>query len=161
MKFEKHLKSTGIKAVIYKARNGNLFLRNGVFGNVLMRIPEGCAPIGNTITRDLDLWLNDLVINGRDCADAQLESARLMADGAPKDIQRIYRNVIRTGEFSGKYGDKICIINQDAYSLIEQYDDIRIFKPFDEYFGENTEPPIPALVILDKREETIGIILNG
>jgi hypothetical protein len=50
MKFEKHLKSTGINAVIYKARNGDLFLRNGVFGNVLMRIPEGCAPISNTIT---------------------------------------------------------------------------------------------------------------
>lgn len=161
MKFEKHLKSTGINAVIYKATNGNLFLRNGVFGNVLVRIPEGFAPISSAITRDLDLWLNDLVINGRSCVDAQLESARLRADGAPKDIQRIYRDVIRTGELSGKYGNRICIINQDAYSLIEEYDDVRIFKPFDEYLEGNTEPPIPALVILDKREETIGIILNG
>lgn len=161
MKFEKHLKSTGIRAVIYKARNGNLFLRNGVFGNVLVRIPEGFAPISNTITRDLDLWLNDLVINGRDCVDAQLAEARLRPDGAPKDIVRIYRDVIRTGELSGKYGDKVCIINQDAYSLIEEYDDIRIFIPFYEYFGENTEPPIPALVILNKHGETVGIILNG
>jgi hypothetical protein len=102
------------------------------------------------------------VITGRDYADAQLAEARLIPDGAPKDIQRIYRDVIRTGEFSGKYGDRICIISQDAYSLIEQHDDIRIYKPLGEdYLGENVEPPIPALVILDKREETIGIILNG
>ena len=123
MKFEKHLKSTGINAVIYKATNGNLFLRNGVFGNVLVRIPEGCAPISTTVTRGLDLWMNQLVINGSFAIGAQLAGAMLDADGTPKDIKRVYRDVLINGE----YGNRKCIISQDAYTLIERYDDIRIF----------------------------------
>lgn len=156
MKFEKHLKSTGVNAVIYKATNGNLFLRNGVFGNVLARIPEGIVPISSTITRDLDWWMNDLVIAGDKVVGAQLAGAMLEPSGAPKDIKRIYRDVLITGE----YGDRKCIINQDAYTLIERYDDIRIYQRVVKYLDEGVEHPIDALVILNKNEETIGIILG-
>ena len=156
MKFEKHLKSVGINGVIYKATNGNLFLRNGVFGNVLVRIPDGVSPISSTITRDLDWWMNDLVINGNQEISALLTDATIEADGAPKDIKRIYSDLLSNGTL----GTAMCRINQDAYSLIERYDDIRIFTPRKYELEGGVEPEISTLVILDKNEETIGIILG-
>lgn len=156
MKFEKHLKSSGMNAVIYKATNGDLFLRNGVFGNVLVRIPEGVAPVSSTIIRDLDMWMNDLVINGNRELGAVLASATIEAEGAPKDIKRIYRAIL----FDGTLGDQMCIINQDAYSLIERYDDVRIFTPRKAHDDTAIEHEIAALVLINKNEETIGIILG-
>ena len=156
MKFEKHLKSTGINGVIYKATNGNLFLRNGVFGNVLMRIPKGCTPISSTSTRNLDWWMNDLVINGRTELGALLTDATIEAEGAPKDIKRIYRPVL----FDGSLGSQACRINQDAYSLIERYDDIHIYTPRGSHDESAIEHEIPVLVICNKNEETIAIILG-
>lgn len=158
MKFEKHLKSTGVNAVIFKASNGSLFLRNGVFGNVLARIPEGCAPISSTTTRDLDHWMDDIVISGHDLPGTQIYAARLEAEGKPKDILRIYRDIL----IDGRFGDSTCTISQDAYSLIEHYDDVRIFTPIpeDDRYYDAIEHEIPALVIVDRNEEVIGIILG-
>lgn len=156
MKFEKHLKSSGINGAIYEASNGTLFLRNGVFGNVLVRIPEGCVPLSSVTNRSLDRWMNALVLNGNVESRASLASAIIEADGAPKDIKRIYRDVL----YDGAYGDKMCMINQDAYTLIERYDDVRIFTPYADPVQDGVEREIPVLVILDKHEETIGIILG-
>lgn len=156
MKFEKHLKSSGINAAIYEASNGTLFLRNGVFGNVLIRIPEGCVPLSSASNRSLDRWMNALALNAGGEDRASLAHATIEADGAPKDIKRIYRNV----HFDGAYGEKACVINQDAYSLIERYDDVRIFAPYKDCLNDGVEREIPVLVILDKYEETVGIILG-
>lgn len=157
MKFEKYLKATGINGVIYKASNGALFLRNGVFGNVLMRIPEGCSPISSTMNRDLDQWMDDIVIDGHHLTGAQIFDAKIDPEGKPKDIKRIYCEIL----IDGRFGSTTCIINQDAYTLIERYDDVRIFAPIpDDRDYDAIEHEIPALVIVNKNEEVIGIILS-
>ncbi len=156
MKFEKFLKSVGIDGVIYKASNGDLYLRNGMFGNVLMRIPEGVNPVSGGYTRYADHWMNGLVSAGCDLTHAQLTDARLSADGAPKEIVRIYRDVL----MGGNYGDCICGITQDAYTLLERYDDVRIFMPTLETVVEGVEPETPALVIIGNDDKVVGIILG-
>ena len=100
--------------------------------------------------------MDDLVINGSTEIGAQLAGATIEPDGAPKDIKRIYRDVL----INGNYGDRHCAINQDAYTLVERYDDIRIFSPHASHIDDGIEHPISTLVILDKKEETIGIILG-
>jgi hypothetical protein len=104
--------------------------------------------------------MDDLAIS---CGDglpyAQISAARLEADGKPKDIKRIYRDVLNDGRF----GERQCTINNDAYSLIEHHDDIRIFKPIeedDDLYGDGIEHEVPALVILDRDEQTVGIIIG-
>lgn len=159
MKFEKHVKTTGINGVIYKAFNGDLYLRGGMFGNVLMRIPEGMAPVTAAYTRELDLWMNrELVQNCSHLMLATLAKARLDPDGTPKDIERVYRNLLPNGEI----GHRECIINQDAYTLLERRDDVRIYYPeYDDPASEGVEPQSPALVILDAEDRVIGIILGA
>lgn len=158
MKFEKHLKATGINAAIYKASNGALFMRNGVFGNVLMRIPEGYEAISSTMNRDLDKWMDDIVINAQYQPYAHIYDARIDPEGKPKDIKRIYRDIL----IDGRFGDHTCTINQDAYTLIESFDDIRIFAPHpsDEWQDDAVEHEISALAIVNKNEDVIGIILG-
>lgn len=158
MKFEKHLKATGINGVIYKASNGALFLLNGVFGNVLMRIPEGCSPISSTMNRDLDQWMDDIVIDGHHLTGAQIFDAKIDPEGKPKDIKRIYCEIL----IDGRFGSTTCIINQDAYTLIERYDDVRIYRPrLATHQDDNAiEHETSALVIVNKNDEVIGIILS-
>lgn len=158
MKFEKFLKSVGIDGVIYKASNGDLYLRDGMFGNVLMRIPEGMCPVNGGYTRDLDRWMDQLVFIGSNMCHGQLAEARLSADGTPKEIVRIYRDIL----MGGNYGNRICEITQDAYTLIEKYDDVWIFSPsVDGAVNEGVEPETPALYILSRDDQVVGIILGA
>lgn len=159
MKFEKHVKTTGINGVIYKASNGDLYLRGGMFGNVLMRVPEGMAPVTAAYTRDLDFWMNyRLIQDGSHLLSAELMSARLDPDGTPKEIERVYRDRLANGAF----GQRECVINQDAYTLLERRDDVRIYYPeYDDPASEGVEPRSPALVILDAEDRVIGIILGA
>lgn len=159
MKFEKHVKTTGINGVIYKASNGDLYLRGGMYGNVLMRVPEGMAPITAAYEKHLDPWMNtELIENAPELPIAELAYARLDPDGAPKEILRGYRDLIANGE----HGWRECIIPQDAYTLLERRDDVRIFNPDDDApMGGNIEPRSPALVVLDAEDRVIGIILGA
>ena len=159
MKFEKHVKTTGINGVIYKASNGDLYLRGGMFGNVLMRVPEGMAPVTAAYTRDIDFWMNRrLIQDGSHLMIAELTDARLDPDGTPKDIERVYRDRLANGDF----GRRECVINQDAYTLLERRDDVRIYYPeYDDPASDGVEPQSPALVILDAEDRVIGIILGA
>lgn len=158
MKFEKHVKTTGINGVIYKASNGDLYLRGGMYGNVLMRVPEGMAPVTAAYEKSLDPWMNrELIENGSELPIADLACAMLKPDGTPKEIQRVYRDLLANGE----HGQLMCIITQDAYTLIKRDDDVRIFYPDNTApVGMNIEPQTPALVVLDLEDRVIGIILG-
>ncbi len=159
MKFEKHVKTTGINGVIYKASNGDLYLRGGMYGNVLMRVPEGMAPVTAAYEKSLDPWMNiELIENATELPIADLAYARLEPNGAPKEILRGYRDLTVMGE----HGLRECIIPQDAYTLIERRDDVRIFNPDGVTpMAGNIEPRSPALVILDAEDRVIGIILGA
>lgn len=158
MKFEKHVKNTGIKGVIYKASNGDLYLRGGMYGNVLMRVPEGMAPVTAAYEKNLDPWMNrNLIEDGDTLVIADLACARLERDGTPKEIQRVYRELLSNGE----HGRRECTITQDAYTLLERNDDVRIFVPtHDDSPNMDIEPQVPALVILDLEDRVVGIILG-
>jgi len=129
-----------------------------MFGEVLMRIPEGIAPITSAYERNFDPWMNvNLVINASDLLGASLAAAMLEPEGTPKEIKRLYRDILINGE----YGDRKCIICQDAYTLIERYDDVRIFTPHrDDPASDGIEHQTPALVILDREERVVGIIFG-
>ncbi len=170
MKFEKHLKNTGICGVIFTASNGDTYLRAGRNGNVLARIPAGFAPVGQPTTQKLEAWISDVLINGaEELHGADLFAAKLEKDGRAKDIRRIWADELCVGE----YGKRRCEIDNAAFGLIERGDDVRIFDPaIDVHEIDDLEPIdepveaheiekiVPALVILDRNETVVGIILE-
>ena len=171
MKFEKHLKNTGIYGVIFTASNGDKYLRTGKNGNVLARIPAGFAPVGQTTTYDLEGWINDILIEGAEgLHEAKLFAAKLTKDGKAKDIRRVWADYTGVDEF----GQRRCEIDNAAFGLIERGDDVRIFdpsvdnpvdlddlEPIDEPVeAKDAETITPALVILDREENVVGIILE-
>lgn len=166
MKFEKHLKNTGIYGVIYAASNGDKYLRTGKNGNVLARIPAGFAPIGAPEVCPMESWIDRLLIKGADdLPEAELFAARLEKDGRAKDIRRIWADI--DGE------RRCCEIDNAAFGLIERGDMVKIFDPQvdldeDDLEPIDEEPPKPedsefirpALVILDRGETVVGIIID-
>lgn len=168
MKFEKHLKNTGIYGVIFAASNGDKYLRTGKNGNVLARIPAGFAPIGAPEVCPMESWIDHLLIKGADdLPEAELFAARLEKDGRAKDIRRIWADI--DGE------RRCCEIDNAAFGLIERGDTVKIFDPqvdldadADDLEPIDEEPPkpedceiiSPALVILDRDETVTGIIID-
>lgn len=166
MKFEKHLKNTGIYGVIFAASNGDKYLRTGKNGNVLARIPAGFAPIGAPEVCPMESWIDNLLIKGADdLHEAELFAARLEKDGRAKDIRRIWADI--DGE------RRCCEIDNAAFGLIERGDVVRIFDPRVDLDDDDLEPideePTkpeeselirPALVILDRDETVSGIIID-
>lgn len=173
MKFEKHLKNTGIYGVVFTAYNGDKYLRTGRFGNVLARVPAGFAPVGQAATHDLEGWIDEILIK---CAEglheAKLFAAKLEKDGKAKDIRRVWADYLG-GDYG--FGDRRCEIDNAAFGLIERGDDVRIFdpsidsrqideddlEPIDEPAEQNEDEKLTsALVILDHDEAVVGIILE-
>ncbi len=175
MKFEKHLKNTGIYGIIFTASNGDKYLRTGKSGNVLARIPAGFAPVGQPVTHDLEGWIDEILVNGaEDLCTARLFAAKLEKDGKAKDIRRVWADHIRYGDYNeDAFGERRCEIDNTAFGLIERGDDVRIFdpaidvheidelEPIDEPVeARDAEKIVPALVILDPDETVVGIILE-
>lgn len=174
MKFEKHLKNTGIYGVIFTASNGDKYLRTGGNGNVLARIPAGFAPVGQPTTRNLEGWINEILIKGaEELQVAKLFAAKLEKDGKAKDIRRVWAGDNRLGDDG--FDQRRCEIDNAAFALIERGDDVRIFDPsidLDQIDEDDLEPidePVeakdaetvtPALVILNHDETVVGIILE-
>lgn len=173
MKFEKHLKNTGIYGVIFTAKNGDKYLRTGKNGNVLARVPAGFAPVGQAVTHDLEGWINDILITGaEELREADLFAAKLEKDGKAKDIRRVWADENHDGD--NGFGQRRCEIDNAAFGLIERGDDVRIFdpnvdcsldlddlEPIDEPVeAKDAETITPALVILDRDETVVGIILE-
>ncbi len=171
MKFEKHLKNTGIYGVICKASDGTQFLRCGRVGNTLVKIPTAAATLSLDVASKLDGWIEDILIrDAEDLPRAELFAAKLEKDGKAKDIRRIFRDVTPTG-----FGEREVMITQEAFALIEKGDDVRIFDPsVDIEITDDDLEPIdeapapeecvelrPALVILDKTGDVEGIILDA
>ena len=170
MKFEKHLKNTGIYGVVCTAYNGDKYLRTGKNGHVLARVPAGFAPVGQAVTHELEGWINDILIKGaEELHHAELFAAKLEKDGRAKDIRRVW------SDGSDEYAHRRCTIDNTAFGLIERGDDVRIFDPrydateIDEEDLEPIDEPVeakdgetitPALVILDHEENVVGIILE-
>jgi len=168
MKFEKHLKNTGIYGVIFAASNGDKYLRTGKNGDVLARIPAGFALIGATEVCSMEGWIDSLLIKGaNDLPNAELYAAKLEKDGRAKDIRRVWTD--------DDLGSRSCEIDNAAFGLIERADDVRIFDPQvdlgdcpDDLEPIDEEPPKPedcefirpALVILNHDETVTGIILD-
>lgn len=168
MKFEKHLKNTGIYGVIFAASNGDKYLRTGKDGNVLARIPAGFAPIGAPEVCPMESWIDNLLIKGADdLHEAELFAARLEKDGRAKDIRRIWADI--DGE------RRCCEIDNAAFGLIERGDMVKIFDPqVDLDADEDDLDPIdeespnkeecefirPALVILDHNLDVTGIVID-
>ena len=171
MKFEKHLKNTGIYGVIFAASNGDKYLRTGKNGDVLARIPAGFAPIGATEVYPMESWIDEILINGADSLEGgELFAARLEKDGRAKDIKRIFRGT----KLPDEYDERECTIDQAAFALIERGDEIRIFDPQvdlgngdDDLEPIDEEPPKteecefirPALVILNRDDTVTGVII--
>ncbi len=171
MKFEKHLKNTGIYGIICKASDGTQFLRCGRTGNTLVRIPTAAATLSLDVASKLDGWIEDILIRGaEDLPAAELYAAKLEKDGKAKDIRRIFRDTTPNG-----FGERECVITQEAFALIERRDDVRIWDPsVDANLVEDDlepidEPPASeecvelraALVIIDKTGDVEGIILDA
>lgn len=172
MKFEKHLKNAGIYGVIFAASNGDKYLRTGKNGNVLARIPGGFTPISGAEVVPMEGWINETLINFvGELPEAGLFAARLAKDGRAKDIKRVFHDV----PFEGAFGKRECAIDNTAFGLIERADLVRIFDPSidinfdgDDLEPIDEEPPkpeecehiSPALVILDRDETVVGIILD-
>lgn len=171
MKFEKHLKNTGIYGIVFTASNGDKYLRTGRTGNVLARVPAGFAPVGQPTTQTLEGWIDEILIKGAEgLHEANLFAAKLEKDGKAKDIRRVWADYIGVGEF----GQRRCEIDNAAFGLIERGDDVRIYDPsIDNYVDLDDLEPIdepveandaetitPALVILDHDETVVGIILE-
>ena len=173
MKFEKHLKNTGIYGVIFTATNGDKYLRTGRNGNVLARVPSGFAPVGQPVTYKLEGWIDEILVN---CAtglqEAKLFAAKLEKDGKAKDIRRIWAGYVG-GDLA--FDRHRCEIDNAAFGLIERNDDVRIFDPSvdsslldEEYLepiddaveAQDAERITAALVILDHDETVVGIVLE-
>lgn len=170
MKFEKHLKNTGIYGVVCTAYNGDKYLRAGKNGHVLARVPAGFAPVGQAVTHDLEGWINDILIKGAEgLHEAELFAAEVERDGKAKDIRRVWADNDTVDN------ERRCKIDNAAFGLIERGDDVRIFDPnvdcslIDEDDLEPIDEPVeakdaetitPALVILDRDETVVGIILE-
>lgn len=165
MKFEKHLKNTGIYGIICKASDGTQFLRTGRTGNTLVKIPTAAATLSLDVASKLDGWIEDILIrDAEDLPKAELCAASIEKDGKAKDIRRIFRDVTPTG-----YGERECVITQEAFALIERHDDVRIFDPSVDELEPIGGHSIPeecvtlrsALVILDRNGDVEGIILDA
>ena len=171
MKFEKHLKNTGLYGIIFTASNGDKYLRTGRNGNVLARVPAGFAPVGQPTTLNLEGWIDEILVNGaEDLCTARLFAAKVEKDGKAKDIRRVWADVISPDAV----GKRRCEIDNTAFGLIERGDDVRIFDPSFDCFidpddlepidelvpAEGSEMIIPALVILDRDETVVGIIFE-
>lgn len=172
MKFEKHLKNAGIYGVIFAAFNGDKYLRTGKNGNVLARIPGGFTPISGAEVVPMEGWIDNLLIkNADDLKIAELYAARLEKDGRAKDIKRVFRDLL----LNDKFGERECVIDNTAFGLIERADFVYIFDPAidlevdeDDLEPIDEEPPkpeeceliSPALVIFDRDETIVGIILD-
>lgn len=168
MKFEKHLKNCGIIGVIYKAKNGDYYLRQGASGKVFARCPDQFVPVSAAGVQDLPEWIDDILIqNAEDLHDAELFAARLPKDGKARDIVRIFADIDK--------GDRRVGVSQADFALIERYDRLKIFDPVhdvehgepidDEELESIDEADVvdvfPALVITTADGETVrGIILN-
>ena len=168
MKFEKHLKNCGIIGVIYKAKNGDYYLRQGASGKVFARCPDQFVPVSAAGVQDLPEWIDDILIqNFEDLHGAELFAARIPKDGKARDIVRIFADI--------DSGDRRVGIAQGDFALIERSDWLRMFDPARDF--EHAEPldddeiedldegdvvdVFPALVITDPRQEVVrGIILN-
>ena len=173
MKFEKHLKNTGLYGIIFTASNGDKYLRTGRNGNVLARVPAGFAPVGQPTTLNLEGWIDEILVKGAEgLQEAKLYAAKLAKDGKAKDIRRVWADYIG-GNF--EFGERRCEIDNAAFGLIERGDDVRIFDPeidldrIDEDDLEPIDEPVEAkdaetltaaLVILDRDETVVGIILE-
>ena len=174
MKFEKHLKNTGIYGVIFTAKNGDKYLRTGKNGNVLARVPAGFAPIGDQVTHELEGWIDDILIGGaEDLIESKLIAAKLEKDGKARDIRRVWGVMLPDGTVTDEHR---CEIDNAAFGLIERGDDVRIFdprvgveeiepledlEPIDEPVeAEDVVTLVPALVILDRDHRVSGIILE-
>ena len=170
MKFEKHLKNTGIYGVIFEASDGTKYLRTGRTGRTLMKIPVAAATLSLNVVSKLEGWIEDILLRDPDdLPTADLFAARLEKDGKAKDIRRVFRDITPTG-----YGERECVISQEAFALIERGDDVRIFDPgVDVDVSEDDLEPIdetpapeecekisPTLVILGKTGDVEGIILG-
>lgn len=174
MKFEKYLKNTGIYGIVFAASNGDKYLGCGKDGHILARIPAGFAPIGAAEVYPMETWIDHILIKSvDDLSNADLAAARLEKDGRAKDIQRVFRDVIVEGE---KFGERECVIDNAAFGLIERSDMLKIFdpqvdldvdeddlEPIDEepLTPENSELIKPALVLLDRAERVVGIIIDS
>ena len=172
MKFEKHLKNTGIYGVIVAASNGDKYLRTGRNGNVLARIPSGFTPISGAEVVPMEGWINNLLIEGADDLKiAELYAARLEKDGRAKDIKRVFRDLL----LNDKFGERECVIDNATFGLIDRADFVYIFDPAidlavdeDDLEPIDEEPPkpeeceliTPALVIFNREETIVGIILD-
>ena len=172
MKFEKHLKNTGLYGIIFTASNGDKYLRTGRNGNVLARVPAGFAPVGQPTTLSLEGWIDEILVkDGESLNVARLYAAKLTKDGKAKDIRRVWADAISPDEV----GQRRCEIDNTAFGLIERGDDVRIFDPeidldrIDEDDLEPIDEPVEAkdaetltaaLVILDRDETVVGIILE-
>lgn len=171
MKFEKHLKNTGIYGVIVAASNGDKYLRTGRNGNVLARIPSGFTPISGAEVVPMEGWIDKLLIEGaEELAEAELFAARLEKDGRAKDIRRVW------SDGCNEFAHRRCEIDNAAFGLIERRDNVCIFdpsidirevdeddlEPIDEEQPkpEECETLSPALVIIDDDETVVGIILD-
>lgn len=167
MKFEKHLKNCGIIGVIYKAKNGDYYLRQGASGKVFARCPDQFVPVSAAGVQDLPEWIDDILIqNFEDLHEAELFAARLPKDGKARDIVRIFANIT---------GNRRVGVDQADFALIERSDRLYVFDPArDVEHGEPIDDDeledmdefdvvdvFPALVITDPGREVVrGIILN-
>lgn len=167
MKFEKHLKNCGIIGVIYKAKNGDYYLRQGANGKVFARCPDQFVPVSAAGVQDMPEWIDDILIqNFEDLHEAELFAARLPKDGKARDIVRIFADMT---------GNRRVGVAQGDFALIERSDWLRVFDPArdvehgepidDEELKDMDESDVvdvfPALVITDPGREVVrGIILN-
>lgn len=171
MKFEKHLKNCGIIGVIYRAKNGDYYLRQGASGTVFARCPDQFVPVSAAGVQDLPEWIDDILIReAEDLRDAELFAARLPKDGKARDIVRIFADIDK--------GDRRVGVAQGDFALIERPDRLKVFdpvhdiehgEPVDDEELENLEDfdetdvvdIFPALVVMSPNGEIVrGIILN-
>ena len=167
MKFEKHLKNCGIIGVIYKSKNGDFYLRQGVSGKVFARCPDSFVPVSAAGVQDMPEWVDDILIADFENLEyAELFAARLPKDGKARDIVRI---------FADASGDRRVGIAQGDFALIERTDRLYVFDPAhymedgeevsDDELADLEEDDVvdifPALILTDLKNETVrGIILN-
>lgn len=168
MKFEKHLKNCGIIGVIYKAKNGDFYLRQGASGTVFARCPDSFVPVSAAGVQDLPEWIDDILIgDAENLHEADLFAAKLPKDGRAKDIMRIFQDI--------DDGSRRVNVAQADFALIERTDRLRVFDPArdiedgepvdDDELDDLDESDVidlfPALVVMSPNGEVVrGIILN-
>lgn len=149
MKFQKFVKSIGSEGVVYKRKNGELWLASE---NVFMKIPEDIRSITCEDIADMPEFIDDIIKYDSFTEPCELRKAIMpYADGGIKDCVRIYAtsgNVFKMA------------IDNTSYSLIERRDIVEMFV----HSSEDEEKSGKALVV--KRydtgddEEVIGLIFR-